>query len=84
MGATVYIQSGNNIGRVGTLTTIDKHPGSFDIAHVKDANGRSFSTRIGNVFVVGAAKQKTLISLAKDNGIYLSALEKKIDEDKKH
>jgi small subunit ribosomal protein S4e len=84
LGATVYIQSGNNIGRVGTLTTIDRHPGSFDIAHVKDANGKSFSTRTGNIFVVGAAKQKTLISLPKDNGLYLSALEKKLEEDKKH
>jgi small subunit ribosomal protein S4e len=84
LGATIYIQSGNNIGRVGALTTIDKHPGSFDIVHVKDTNGVSFSTRIGNAFVVGNAKQKPVISLPKDNGIYLTALEKKQESEKKH
>ena len=52
----MYLQSGNNIGRVGTLTTIDRHPGSFDIVHVKDTKGVSFSTRISNAFVIGLAK----------------------------
>jgi len=56
IGNTVYITSGNNIGRVGQLTAIDRHPGSFDIVHIKDANGKAFSTRIANAFVVGAAK----------------------------
>jgi small subunit ribosomal protein S4e len=56
IGCTVYIQSGNNIGRIGQLTNVDSHPGSFDIVHVKDSNGVSFSTRIGNAFVIGNAK----------------------------
>ena len=45
LGSTVYIVSGNNIGRIGSITHIDMHPGSFNIVHVKDAKGVSFSTR---------------------------------------
>jgi small subunit ribosomal protein S4e len=55
-GNTVYLQSGNNIGRVGTLTAVDSHPGSFDIVHVKDVKGVSFSTRISNAFIIGIGK----------------------------
>ena len=36
-GATVYLTGGNNIGRIGILQSVEKHPGSFDIAHVKDS-----------------------------------------------
>ena len=79
----MYLQSGNNIGRVGVLTTIDRHPGSFDIVHVKDTKGVSFSTRISNAFVIGLPKQKPVISLSKDNGIYRTAVEKKADALKK-
>jgi len=57
--------------------------GSFDIVHVKDAHGKSFSTRISNVFVIGKGK-KALISLPKDNGIYMNAMEKKEEKSKTH
>merc|ERR1711959_800665 len=30
------IEGGNNMGRVGTITSREKHPGSFEIIHVKD------------------------------------------------
>lgn len=83
-GSTIYIQSGNNIGRIGSMTNIDKHPGSFDIVHIKDNNGNSFCTRIGNAFVVGNPKQKPAISLPKDNGLYLSVLARKQESEKKH
>ena len=52
-GNVCFIQNGNNIGRVGLITHIEKHPGSFDIAHIKDSLGRAFATRIGNIFVIG-------------------------------
>ncbi len=48
VGNLAYIQSGNNVGRIGTVTVIDSHPGSFDIVHVKDAKGHSFSTRFNH------------------------------------
>merc|ERR1712227_422254 len=40
--ATVYLTGGNNIGRIGVLQSVEKHPGSFDIGHVKDKHGNSF------------------------------------------
>lgn len=32
---------------------MEKHNGSFDIAHLKDKAGHEFATRRGNVMVVG-------------------------------
>jgi small subunit ribosomal protein S4e len=42
--------------------------GSFDIAHMRDAKGNTFCTRMNNVFVIGDGK-KTAISLPKGKGI---------------
>jgi small subunit ribosomal protein S4e len=47
------IIGGNNIGRVGTLMHLEKHAGSFDIAHLKDKVGHEFATRKANVMVIG-------------------------------
>merc|ERR1712100_888758 len=52
VGATAFLVGGNNVGRIGNVTSIEKHPGSFDIVHVKDTKGNSFSTRLGNVIVI--------------------------------
>jgi len=73
-GNTVMISGGNNIGRVGIMTHREKHPGSFEIVHVKDAAGHSFCTRLDNVFVVGK-EGKPWISLPKGNGVKLSIIE---------
>lgn len=59
---------GNNIGRVGILQSVEKHPGSFDIAHVKDAEGNVFATRLTNMFAIGEGK-KQVISLLPGKGI---------------
>ena len=67
---------GNNIGRIGTLESIEKHPGSFDIAHVKDVRGQKFSTRLSNVFVIGDGKTPA-ISLPKGEGIKYSLIEER-------
>ena len=75
-GATVYLTGGNNIGRIGILQSVEKHPGSFDIAHVKDSKGNSFATRVGNIFVIGDGKQPA-ISLPKGDGIKLSLIEER-------
>lgn len=39
------ITGGRNLGRVGLITHREKHPGSFDIIHVKDTTGHIFATR---------------------------------------
>merc|ERR1711907_347664 len=75
-GATVMLIGGNNIGRIGILQSIEKHPGSFDIAHVKDAHGQTFATRVSNVFVIGDGKSPA-ISLPKGEGIKLSNIEER-------
>lgn len=74
--ATVFIIGGNNIGRVGTMMSVEHHPGSYEIVHVKDASGHSFSTRLTNTFVIGQDK-KTIITLPKGNGIRLSLNEER-------
>jgi len=73
-GNAVMISGGNNIGRVGTIVHRERHPGSFEIVHVKDAVGHTFSTRLSNVFAIGKGS-KPWISLPKGNGIKLSIIE---------
>ncbi len=75
-GNAVIITGGHNIGRVGLITHTDKHPGSFEIVHVRDERGETFATRITNVFVIGTGK-KPVISLPKGNGIKYSIMEER-------
>ena len=75
-GANVFISGGNNIGRVGVLQHIEHHPGSYEIAHIKDANGAQFATRLSNVFAIGDSK-KAVVSLPKGKGIKLELLEER-------
>ena len=53
----VQIIGGNNKGRIGTITRRERHPGSFDIVHIKDAAGNMFATRLGNVFLIGSGNK---------------------------
>ena len=71
VGNTVMITKGRNTGRVGTLVKIESHPGSFDIAQVKDAEGNTFATRKGNVFSIGKGsdQKNALITLPRGKGI---------------
>merc|ERR1719382_933553 len=74
IGNVAMISGGNNIGRVGVITHREKHPGSFEIVHCKDAAGHAWATRLQNVFVIGKGT-KPWISLPKGNGIKLSIIE---------
>jgi len=73
-GNSVMVGSGNNMGRVGIIQHRERHPGSFEIVHIKDAIGHTFATRLQNVFVIGKGS-KPWISLPKGNGIKLSIVE---------
>jgi len=75
VGNLCMITGGNNLGRVGVITEKEKHPGSIDIVHVKDAAGHTFATRVSNVFVIGKGTS-SLVSLPKAKGVKLSILEK--------
>lgn len=44
-GNLCMITGGRNLGRVGTVVNRERHPGSFDIVHIKDANEHVFATR---------------------------------------
>lgn len=68
VGNQVTIVRGNNAGRVGVITSFDRHPGSFDIIHVEDKSGAKFSTRADNAFVIGN-KEASWISLPKEQGV---------------
>jgi len=73
-GNVSMVTGGHNIGRVGIITSRERHPGSFEVVHLKDAAGHSFNTRSGNVFVVGSGK-KALVSLPKGKGVKLTVLD---------
>ncbi len=74
VGNLVVAVGGSNIGRVGVVLNREKHPGSHDIVHVKDAVGHTFATRLDNIFVIGKGT-KSLISLPKAKGVRRSLIE---------
>jgi len=78
IGNLAMITKGANIGRVGVITSKEKHPGSFDIIHLKDKKGVPFATRSGNVFVIGDA-EKAWISLPKAKGQRSTILEERAE-----
>ena len=73
-GATVMVTGGNNIGRIGILSSIEKHQGSYDIAHVRDTRDNAFSTRLSNVFIIGDNKTNA-ISLPRGEGLKYTLVE---------
>jgi len=75
-GNLCMITGGRNIGRVGVITSRERHPGSFEIVHVKDANGHSFATRVANVVVLGRGS-KPLITLPRGKGLKMSIAEER-------
>jgi len=79
IGNIAIIVRGKNVGRIGLIVKVEKHPGEFDVVHVTEKNkkGRepqTFSTRSGNVFVIGKG-EKAWISLPRDKGIRLNVFE---------
>jgi len=80
VGQIAMITRGANIGRVGEIVARDKHPGSFEIVHLKDKRGNEFATRVANVFVIGEGKTPA-ISLPKGKGLKYTIIE---ERDKKN
>jgi len=70
IGKMCMLKGGNNIGRVGTITHLEKHPGSYEIVHIKDSKDEAFTTRLQNVMVIGE-NGSPWISLPKGKGIKL-------------
>lgn len=61
---------------------VERHLGSFSIAHIKDANGKTFATRYENAFVIG--DKKPTITLPEGDGLYLNILEEKQAREEKN
>jgi small subunit ribosomal protein S4e len=87
IGCNVMITGGNNIGRVGTIVRLEKHPGSYEIVHVKDSQGQEFSTRLSNVFVIGQKtpeitllKRHTYYSIIQERDVRNSRRPQPVDE----
>jgi len=76
VGNLAMVVGGSNIGRVGVVLNREKHQGSHDIVHVKDAAGHTFATRLDNVFLIGKGT-KSLVSLPKEKGVRKSILEER-------
>jgi small subunit ribosomal protein S4e len=75
-GNKVLITGGHNVGRVGLITNRERHPGSFDIVHIKDSAGHIFATRLNNVFIIGKSGNE-LISLPGAKGVRLTIAEER-------
>jgi small subunit ribosomal protein S4e len=78
IGNLVMVTGGRNLGRVGVIVSRERHLGSFDIVHIKDAIGNQFATRLGNVFIIGKTDGKTtkaFVSLPKAKGIKKTILQ---------
>jgi small subunit ribosomal protein S4e len=76
VGNLAMVTRGANIGRAGVIISKEKHPGSFDIVHLRDKKGNDFATRIANVFVIGEGA-KPWISIPKQKGQKLTILEER-------
>eukprot|EP00271_Cylindrocystis_brebissonii_P010303 TRINITY_DN26472_c0_g1_i1.p1 TRINITY_DN26472_c0_g1~~TRINITY_DN26472_c0_g1_i1.p1 ORF type:complete len:268 (+),score=61.75 TRINITY_DN26472_c0_g1_i1:54-857(+) len=74
IGNLCMVTGGRNRGRVGIVQQREKHKGSFDICHIKDAAGHQFATRLSNVFEIGHGKDPW-VSLPKGKGIKLTIVE---------
>jgi small subunit ribosomal protein S4e len=80
VGNLAMVTKGANTGRVGEVTRIEKHPGSYEIVHLKDKKGAAFATRTENVFMIGEATKdgvRSAITLPKGKGIQLSIQEER-------
>jgi small subunit ribosomal protein S4e len=75
-GNIAYVTGGHNMGRIGIISHREKHPGGFDIVHLKDSLDRTFATRMVNVFVIGNGNQPW-ISLPKGKGVKLTITEER-------
>merc|ERR1712224_826079 len=76
-GMLCMITGGHNLGRVGIIVHRDRHPGSFDIVHVKDSMGHTFATGLSNVFVIGQTASNPLVSIPRGKGLKLTIAEER-------
>ena len=74
VGTLAMITGGKNMGRIGIVSDIERHPGSFNIVHIRDKADNTFATREMNVFVIGRNAESPLVTLPKGDGIRTNVL----------
>ncbi len=74
VGNLAMVTAGNSKGRVGQIVKREPHQGSFEIIHIKDTAGNTFTTRLSNVFVIGEGSS-SLVSLPKEKGVRISTIQ---------
>ncbi|ORC86068.1 40S ribosomal protein S4 [Trypanosoma theileri] len=76
-GKVVMVTGGANRGRIGEIMSIERHPGAFDIARLKDAAGHEFATRASNIFVIGKDMQSIPVTLPKQQGLRINVIQER-------
>ncbi|KAF8293024.1 hypothetical protein TcBrA4_0075040 [Trypanosoma cruzi] len=76
-GKVVMVTGGANRGRIGEIMSIERHPGAFDIARLKDAAGHEFATRASNIFVIGKDMQSVPVTLPKQQGLRINVIQER-------
>lgn len=74
VGSVCMITGGRNTGRIGEIINRESHPGAFEIVHIRDLAGNTFSTRRVNVFALGDGNV-SLVTLPRGKGVKLSPIE---------
>ncbi|ORD95127.1 ribosomal prt S4 [Enterospora canceri] len=74
-GSIVFIYSGSNTGRVGTIKSMEKQPDGKTLIQLVDGNMKHFSTLMTSAMVIGK-DEKTFITLDEEKGIKLTEYEK--------
>lgn len=74
-GAIVFIYSGSNIGRVGTIKSIESQTNKKILIELVDGNMNHFTTLLSSAMVIGK-DDSTLITLDESKGIKLTEYEK--------
>jgi len=77
VGKSAMVTGGANRGRIGSIVALERHPGSFDIAHLRDGNGVEFITRKSNIFVLGNDDKSVPITLPRARGLKQSVIEER-------
>ena len=77
VGRLAMVTGGANRGRVGSIVSLERHPGAFDIAHLRDASGHEFITRASNIFTLGNDEKSLAITLPKNRGVKQNIIEER-------
>ena len=77
IGAIAMITGGSNRGLVGEILSVERHPGSFDIARLRDKQGNEFATRNNNVFVIANSFDSIPITMPRAQGQRINKIEER-------